>query len=721
SFTSEPVLDSQKDSSGDAATEKDSISEDSEYSTAPPLNLILLNPVPDSKVPPTESEVDQTEETRDRTRLIEESLLDNPITETENDESAVAVDEDAEARIDVALVEPTEDLQEPLDIMDTNQHQFEELPVEIGGVDTEPDSAGTTTVVEQPVDPKQSYRILVENESELLLSVCTLIGKEQRVICYMPCGTTPLAFYKQLIENVTGVSVFFAERMGVARRDAAYKKYLDNDNSVVLIPGTLLPNIVMEGGNTWVIHVGWPPNREKYVSQIKNHQAKNNVIVACADDLDFYPSGAPLMDQTHSWPKLGDAFTDSVNALRQSFEQKLTDIPDEAKAKVYADWIQSHGVYGPRYVKTWDSTVLVQRANFYLVHILKYRQESFDYVEEGILPEVSSGFVGQNLLESAVQAGVLHVKHDSSINHISSLAHGDFKPPTPVIAEVGTSTKGGSAPGPSGEKVKTQRAKPRAETPSEELNFKLISGHTYFTVEEDFDAMPLISFLAGKYDKTICFLEGQGSLRHYQKLFSKILQPKFLVVAPEATNSDQANTDAASLFINSSVPAMLLLTYSTTNLPPALREKRVGCCVYWGFHLPLKQAKKHRDQVICSSTTMIISKSQQHELKRQATDVTEHPSAQALLDLKPKSLLWPMRNTTVSVLMADETTVKGLYVNRIYGLGTVSRAERSAAAQRKLYAWRIDTLQGFFFVGLRKMGAKTSRRWQADCQYLAQL
>ncbi|KAF8723184.1 hypothetical protein RHS02_08671, partial [Rhizoctonia solani] len=37
-----------------------------------------------------------------------------------------------------------------------------------------------------------------------------------------------------------------------------------------------------------------------------------------------------------------------------------------------------------------------------------------------------------------------------------------------------------------------------------------------------------------------------------------------------------------------------------------------------------------------------------------------------------------MRNTTVSILMTEEAAVKGLYVNRIYGLGTVSRAERSA-------------------------------------------
>jgi hypothetical protein len=57
----------------------------------------------------------------------------------------------------------------------------------------------------------------------------------------------------------------------------------------------------------------------------------------------------------------------------------------------------------------------------------------------------------------------------------------------------------------------------RNETPSQ-AGFKLTNGHTYFPIEEEFDAIPLICFIAGKYDKAVCFLEGQGSLRHYQKL-----------------------------------------------------------------------------------------------------------------------------------------------------------------------------------------------------------
>ncbi|KAH7325358.1 hypothetical protein B0J17DRAFT_682129 [Rhizoctonia solani] len=683
-LTSESASSIDKDNLEDTTTTKDPTPGDPELATIPPLSLILLNPAPDPITLPTEFEVNGSQkdkgEIEPRGDLAD--ILFAGIGNYEPGEDT-ETDKDDDASTYVSLSEPVADFEEHPDIHDDSP--CDEPPVETSEEDSGLGHSVIPTEVEPLIDPKQPYRILVENEFDVLLSVCALIDKNQRVICYMPCGTPPLSLYKQLIEGVIGISVYVPERMNSAKQDAAYKGYLQNDNSIVLIPGTLPPNVVMGGSNSWVIHVGWPPNQEKYLSQIKKHQARNNVIVACSGDADLYSSRAPLMAQTQTWPKYGDLFTASVNALRQSYEQTLARIPDNVKEKVYPDWIQYHGPYGPRYVKAWNSIVLVQQANHYLLHVVQYRRKSLNSgaTEDGLLPEVSSGFITQNSLQLAVQAGVIHVKQDSGLNHISSLTQTDFKSPTPSIAEVNTSTEGISVPGPSNrlplsERGRRQGSVSSAGTSAEKVDFKLAPGHTYFSIEEEFDAIPLICFIAGKYDKTVCFLEGQGSLRHYQKLFSKILPSTSLVIAPEMTNSDQANNDAASRCVSSSAPAVLLLTYSTTNLPSVLREKKIGCCVYWGFHLPLKQAKKHRDQLTCPSTTMIISKSQQSELKRQSTDITEHPGARALLDMGSKSPLWSMRNTTVSVLMTEETAAKGLYVNRIYGLGTVSRTERSA-------------------------------------------
>ncbi|KAF8755198.1 hypothetical protein RHS01_05391 [Rhizoctonia solani] len=674
----------------------------------PPLSSILLHPVSEPGVTPDEpdkgnaqshentggkdiSEVSvaiqrsplRTQDVEEERWLVNCDIKNElvPLAQTSEQSSHPAgeTEETSSINIEVAREVMTEVLPADSDLNDVIS--LEKAPNVAAMMDSTLGELANIRGMEQVIDPKQSYRILVENELDVLLTVCALIGQNQRVICYMPSGTPPLSFYKPLIEAATGAVAYFPERMSPTRRDAAYKRTLEASNSVALVPGTILPDILMEGENTWVIHVGCPPSYEKYVSRFKKHRAQNNVIVAYSGDLELYTLRPSLMDITQIWPGR-DSLDASIDKLRRVFDDSLTKISDELKEK---DWIQTHSVYGPRYVKAWDPIKLVEQANRYLVHILLYRYKDLvsNTLESKILPRVSWGFVTQNSLEPAYEAGVLQVKdRDSGPNHISSLPQADVKSSAAASTRVSTPTTGRTASILSTQTSTDTKAKvpgkdSNAQIPSAEADFKPASGHTYLPIEEEFDAIPLIGFMAEKYDKVICFLEGHGSLRHYQKLFKKIL-PSAQVIAPEAISSDQANNDAASRFVNTSSRSMLLLTYSTTNLPSMLRESKVGYCIYWGFHLPVKQAKRHRDQLTCSSSAIIITKSQQAELKKQSADIAEHANARTLLDLGPRSPLWPMRNTTVSILMTEESAFKGLYVNRIYGLGTVSRAERSA-------------------------------------------
>ncbi|CAE6421627.1 unnamed protein product [Rhizoctonia solani] len=408
SFTSEPELYANNDFMNDTSLTKDLRFGTFKPPTSPLQNPILSNTVPDSAVLTANPRLDHTEENTSENGLIERDL-GGRTAGNEKDES------DVEASTAKTAAEAIDNFQEPLDIGDANPH--EPIPIEVRA-DPRLDDSGALTEIDQLIDPKQSYRILVESDLEVLLSVCALIGQDQRVICYMPCGIPPLTFYKQLIEGVTGTSVFFSEGISAARRNAAYTESLKNDNSVVLIPDQLSTNVVMEGGNTWVIHVGWPPNLEKYTAEVDNHQARHNVIVASAGNLDLYPSCIPLMDQTQNWPERVDSIADLRNILRQTFEQKLATIADEVKQRVYEDWIQSHGVNGSRYVRSWDSIMLVQNANDYLLHRLKYRHRELELgiPEEILLPEVSQEYVDRNLLESAVQAKVLYLRSEAR-NH----------------------------------------------------------------------------------------------------------------------------------------------------------------------------------------------------------------------------------------------------------------------------------------------------------------
>jgi hypothetical protein len=57
--------------------------------------------------------------------------------------------------------------------------------------------------------------------------------------------------------------------------------------------------------------------------------------------------------------------------------------------------------------------------------------------------------------------------------------------------------------------------------------FKPTPGQTYFVIEEDFDAIPLICFmgLTSADGKVVCFFEDPGSLRYYQALVRFLAEP----------------------------------------------------------------------------------------------------------------------------------------------------------------------------------------------------
>ncbi|CCO36762.1 hypothetical protein BN14_10906 [Rhizoctonia solani AG-1 IB] len=356
----------------------------------------------------------------------------------------------------------------------------------------------------------QPYRLLVDNESDVFLFVCALIDKRQRVVCYMPCGTNPLKAYKQLasraqdsssqfgtdfllkIESVTESPVYILTSTTAPKQDQVVTEFCKNHGSVLLVPESLSPELEISGENSWVVHVGWPVSETQYNTQRKNHQAQNNVLVAYSGDQSLYPSGDHIVDMTEPWPKDGASFRASVAILRPLYEVILTEISLDMKTRVYQDWIQFHAIHGPRHVKSWTSTMVVERANSYLLKVLQWSGPHTGG-DDVPLPEVSPGFVTQNELQAAVQDGVLQVENDSDP---------DVPSPSPA---------------------------PRPPSTLEKAEFQLVPGHTYFALDEEFDAIPSMCFVACKYFKTICFLEGHAALKYYQKLASLLLVDCFLL------------------------------------------------------------------------------------------------------------------------------------------------------------------------------------------------
>ncbi|KEP51638.1 hypothetical protein V565_058050 [Rhizoctonia solani 123E] len=526
-----------------------------------------------------------------------------------------------------------------------------------------------TLNTDMPEYPRSSYknnppyRLLIDSEADVLLFVCAIIDERQKIICYVPGGNVPLKVYKHLFESVIESPVHML--LSNSKRDPGYTDFLQSHESVLLVPETLSPELELEE-NSWVIHIGWPASEERYTTQRMNHRTHNNLLVACTWDQSLYSSCESIMKQTKPWPQDGAPFRASVSILRPLYEVALSEISRELKAQVYRDWVQLHGIHGSRRVEAWSPSMVVQHANDYLMQVWQWNGEHNEG-DDIPLPQVSRGFVTQNGLQLAVLEGLLRVEGDDL----------DFTPSIPSPAGVALDVP----------PINEDHLGPdSASTPTE---FQPITGNTYFTLQEEFDALPLICFLCGKYEKVILFVEGQGALRLYKRLLGKISAR--LKTIPTTSNDSQAIEDALELFLSFAPPTILLLPHNINNPPPALSQASIDCCIYWTFNSPLRAVKQNQPLINCE-TTIIIDMPSRQRRRPFPKDFSKHRSAAITQDLTENSALAPMRSKMKSVLTSSKSLVKSLYASRVYALGAVPRQSLSAeevARRANQYAARV--------------------------------
>ncbi|CCO36701.1 hypothetical protein BN14_10844 [Rhizoctonia solani AG-1 IB] len=565
-----------------------------------------------------------------------------------------------------------------------------------------------------------AYRILVEKESDVLLFVCALIRNRSKVICYMNCSIPAFHMYKKIINDVTGIPVYTITKISTTEITQVGQTFLEADRSILLLPETITPSIEIDDLDSWVIHVGWPSDEQRYGEQRLIHQAQNSIVVACSEDENLYPAGASIMWQSQAWPRDVDSFRASVALLRPVFDQTLASIPAEMKAKIYPDWISCHGSRGHRFVSSWDVVTLVTKANSFLLDVLKYQAPS--------LPEVSEGFMAHNGLELAVQEGALRVKvPGSGINHASSLPKNDWVPAEserslgPPSASTSTnptrnlnnnsrntnrpdysdnvsvaSTPSARAAQPKfggtkptvdqGPKFKPVNRPPAVGSSSTHNAFKITPGNTYLAVDDEFDAIPLMCFLAGTCGpdsrRAVFFIDTSGCQLHYQKLISRITE--WTVFAPAIAETFQSTEDAALKFSRFPGPAILLLPFKIQTPPSVLTNVLLGCCVYWGSTLggfvPLLQAKRHATALKCSSTSIIMTTAQRDKILPilYNSNFRVHPSSADLLHRDASSWLSEPRKTTKLVLSTEPELVKELYETHLRFFARTSRGQLGA-------------------------------------------
>ncbi|CAE6410100.1 unnamed protein product [Rhizoctonia solani] len=572
------------------------------------------------------------------------------------------------------------------------------MPSENGTISVPPVEWPDTLFTNQITAPEddgaglsQGYRLLLDDEADVLLVLCSLIYDRSKVICYFTCGTQSLNLYKSLIDSVIETNAIVPDPSNKSSIASCYNKFLGEMRSIMLLTEADIPVSSVEGSSEYtVIHVGWPVNKNQYVAQRRTHQAPTNILLAYSGDKDLYLSGSALISLTEAWPGDTRGFKTSTDILRPLFKEKLSELSFQTKEEAYLDWISLHSLQGSRSVNSWTPSTLVNQANRFILGPLAYRSPrsmsqrvTLQPSSVELLPEVSAEFVTGHGLQPAVDEGLLRVEadhvelndaHESAVNDTNQWSTEDTRLRNIPEDTLNHSMQHLRITGEHGDTVQDPLNFEILGIP--QINFTLATGHNYFALEEDFDSIPLVWFLSTWSDKTVLFLEGV-MLKKYRKLFRHFLSQKLVTVRPDESPASMARKTLE--FMTCASSAILLISHSCDELPTALRQRPIGCCIYWAQDLHIKQAKKHQSQITCPSVNIIMPNSRRDRHLFGLSGFKEHPQASVVLDRSSDSLLETRRRALLPVLMSQEKAVQGLYSMCIVALkGEKNRQKRSS-------------------------------------------
>ncbi|KAG9095127.1 hypothetical protein FS749_011031, partial [Ceratobasidium sp. UAMH 11750] len=221
--------------------------------------------------------------------------------------------------------------------------------------------------------------------------------------------------------------------------------------------------------------------------------------------------------------------------------------------------------------------------------------------------------------------------------------------PTPSENLIGTATSGLDMP--TGTNRPTTKQLGLQESVSSYP--KLPSGRNYIHLEENFDALPIISYMALASRKTICLVPSSGSLSSYKTILN-------------AVTGLEIFEQVLDKFVGATCGAVLLLPF--TAIPAISRHTaRVDCVVHWGWPCSPQHWSVLATSVTPRTRLCLLIPSGQHlkpEIDSAASDygVKRYPATDLKSFLGPESPIHEIRKETIQVLTkVDPETLKTLY------------------------------------------------------------
>ncbi|KAG8742042.1 hypothetical protein FRC10_002068 [Ceratobasidium sp. 414] len=209
---------------------------------------------------------------------------------------------------------------------------------------------------------------------------------------------------------------------------------------------------------------------------------------------------------------------------------------------------------------------------------------------------------------------------------------------------------------------------------------KLPWGRNYIQLEEDFDALPIISCMALASKKTICLVPSPESLSSYQKILSSII--KLHVFLPVEGSTRGHIERALQVLTSATSPAILLLAFQA--IPYVGFDKAsADCIIHWGWPENRQDYLKLLTLMKLHTRSCLILPSGNHlkplnDSQPSNYGVVKYPDVVLSSYFGPEAPIHEIRKVTAQVLAdTDDGTMKTLYHSWLdyYGMGSTRRGD----------------------------------------------
>ncbi|KAG9095885.1 hypothetical protein FRC06_009320 [Ceratobasidium sp. 370] len=539
--------------------------------------------------------------------------------------------------------------------------------------------------------PGRNY-IHLEESFDALPIISYMALASRKTICLVPSSGS-LSSYQTILNAITGLKVF----------EQAIDQFLDATSpTILLLPFTAIPAVFRQTAQVdCVVHWGWPCNSQNWsalATSVKRHarfcllipsgQHLKPAIDSAASDYGVKRYSA---DDLRSFLGLKSP----IHEIRKETIRVLTKTDPEIMKTLYHSWLSYYGA-GPNRRTDWTVADLIDYGREYAAKTLL---QGWPSDGSKVHPPVSTRRLP--LPDWVIERAATSTPQVSAGRESLSAASAWAPPPSPHSQQSFLHPSPNPVPPPRQPVPSSSSMPSSAQLPGNSSVDLPHPGRYFVVLEEEFDAIPLISYLAIKNKKTICYVASPESPRHYKDIFEATTN--LAVTFPTAIKyANKMQTQLAS----ASRPTMLIQFYWALH-SAGLQKSTANAVICLGVPADIESYVKGAAQNVAHSY-LVLNANEYSDPRVRASflrlGITAHPASTIINDHSANSLLGDMRRKTMAFFKTPgfSSIAKSLYYFFIsyYTTGQgrpdgltpedIARAANTYAAKLLLHGRRED-------------------------------